>query len=321
VAVLTLDLGGTPLTVACERGGHAAPRVVGNRVHGFAGVETSSVRAELMVVPTVLAPLSSATVKTIRDLFALGNQVTCEGDIFNRPGEQIICSGTITDELHEVGDRWTVNLTLYEVANADTGIYSPETTDFVVTPEVSDDDPGDGSIETMTIGGYGTAVCFRALDAESPPTCPYVFPPESCAVLESAVPERSFLTPPLAAGTASGVPSAYFVSKGINGGSGIWYQSTKAKLYHVRGGVDIGGPWESGYVSGSWGGGGIYFPFTDNLSLTLLDGDRLRLELWSRLSLIAGGTDPQPYVLARQTICYGGFWSSYFRIGGILEVL
>jgi hypothetical protein len=26
-----------------------------------------------------------------------------------------VCSGTITDELHITGDRWTLNLTLYEI--------------------------------------------------------------------------------------------------------------------------------------------------------------------------------------------------------------
>jgi hypothetical protein len=121
VAVLTIDVGGAEeMTLDCEKGGHAAPRKVGQRVYGFAGVETSSERAELMVVPVILAPLPTATVSTIRALFALGAQVPCEGDIFNRPGEEIVCSGKITDELHEVGDRWTVNLTLYEVANDDT---------------------------------------------------------------------------------------------------------------------------------------------------------------------------------------------------------
>lgn len=115
MAILTFDVGGTPITVDCEKGGHAPPRRVGGKVLGFAGVETSSTRAELMVVPVILAPLPWATLKTIRDLFALGAQVPCEGDIFNNDGDVIVCSAVITDELHEVGDRGTMNLTLYEI--------------------------------------------------------------------------------------------------------------------------------------------------------------------------------------------------------------
>ena len=45
------------------------------------------------------------------------------------------------------------------------------------------------------------------------------------------------------------------------------------------------------------------------------------LELWGRLALYGGGSDPQPYVLARQTICYGGFHGSYLRVGGTVAVL
>lgn len=141
MAVLTLDVGGTPITVPCQKGGHAAPRKVGGRVYGFAGAETSSERANLMIVPVVLAPLPLATVKSIRDLFALGNQITCEGDIFNNAGAEIVCSGKITDEFHETADRWTLSLTLYEVQNADTatpvGGGGPE--------DVDDDGEGEGA--------------------------------------------------------------------------------------------------------------------------------------------------------------------------------
>lgn len=116
MSVLILDVGGANLAVDCERAGHAAPRKVGGgRLYGFAGVETSSTRFEAMVVPVVLAPLPSATVATIRAMFALGEQVPCSGDVFNKGDVTIICSGKISDQLHDTSDRWTVNLTLFEV--------------------------------------------------------------------------------------------------------------------------------------------------------------------------------------------------------------
>jgi hypothetical protein len=126
VPVLTLDVGGPDeMDLDCERGGHAAPRKVGDRGYSGSGSEWSQIRGELMVVPFVAAPLPWSQIATIRDLFALGARVNCAGDIFNKPGT-IVCSGTITDELHETGDRGTVNGTLFEVGAF--GAYTPATT-------------------------------------------------------------------------------------------------------------------------------------------------------------------------------------------------
>lgn len=118
MSVLTLDVGGTPITHQCQRGGHAAPRQVGTIPSSFNGGLTSSLRAELMVVPVVLQYLQSADVATIRTLFENGAQVDCSGDLFNNGGTTVTCSGTITDEVIQGATWWEVSLTLYEVGTS-----------------------------------------------------------------------------------------------------------------------------------------------------------------------------------------------------------
>lgn len=324
MSTLTLDVGGLDLDVECQKGGHAAPDLVGAVLRSESGVARSFIKAELMNVPVVLVHLDKDTARIIREMFAKGNQIVCNGEVFNNQLADITMWGEITDEMIQGGTWWELSMVLHEVSNGDTGVYEPDTTDITLTGGISGDDPGDSTIYDATpdTPASNPPLCFRALDAESAITCSL---PGPCTTLVSLVPERIWLTVPLAAGAITGTPVVGFNSKGINGGSGIVLQSTKAVLYQVRGGIDVAdavaGPFESVYVAGGWGGGFVTLTFTGAVSLTILDGDQLRLELWSRLQLSPGASDPQPYVLARQTICYGGFWSAYLRVGGVVSIL
>jgi hypothetical protein len=118
MSILTLGVGGANISVQCQRGGHAAPRAVGSVPSSFAGGLTSSVRVELMVVPVVLTYLTATEAVAIRDLFACGAQVDCQGDIFNNGNAVVTCSGTYTDELLQNANWWQCSLTLYEVGTA-----------------------------------------------------------------------------------------------------------------------------------------------------------------------------------------------------------
>jgi hypothetical protein len=294
--VSVLVLNGT--AYACRRGGHALPRRVGSKPVSFGGEETTSLRAELMVVPLVLVQLTPAQAATVRALFANGAQVDCSGDVFNNASATVTCSATISDEFEPAGPWFSLSMTLYEIGT-DLGYAGSGETRYALTDTPSDQ--GGGVLEANPDGSPWDGQCFRVLDAETPTPCGS----GSCAILYSSVPERTWLTVPLAAGTLTGEPIAYFASKGINGLSGIDYQSTKGILYHVRGGVDLTS-WESPYVAGSWSGGLMTLTFGSGFLVSIQEEDRFRLELWGRLSLLPGATDPQPYVLARQTICYPG---------------
>jgi hypothetical protein len=300
VSILVLDVGGLAISVQCQRGGHAPPRLVGTKPVSGSGNQTSSVRAELMVVPVVLIDYSPAIAASIRALFANGAQVPCSGDVFNNGGVTITCSATFSDEFEPAGPWFGLAMTLYEIGTT-LGYTSGSTTSFRLTDDPSDEDPGDGSILEADPDGSPWGDCFRVLDAATPATCGS----GSCAITYSASPERTWLTNPLAAGTLSGTPYLTLGSKGINGASNIAVQSTKAILYHVRAGVDLDS-WETGYVPGHWSGGTITLTFPSGFLVSIQTNDRFRVELWGRLSLLPGTTDPQPYVLARQTICYPG---------------
>lgn len=254
-----------------------------------------------MVVPVILVDLSPSEVATVRALFAMGAQVDCSGDVFNNGSATVVCSATFSDEFEPAGPWFGLSLTLYEVGSGAgaAATISP----FVLIETLSDQDPGDGSIHLADpAGSVFDGACFRVLDAATPATCLE----GSCPITYSAVPERTWLTDPLAAGTLSGTPYATLISKGINGIQGIEHQSTKAILYHVRAGVDLNS-WETGYVPGDWAGGPITMTFQAGLLVSIQEDDRFRLELWGRLALSPLASDPQPYVLARQTICYPGY--------------
>lgn len=115
MSILVLDVGGANISVQCQRAGHAAPRQVGSIPSSFAGGLTSSIRAELMVVPVVLQWLTDTQAAAIRDLFLCGAQVDCQGDVFNNANAVVTCSGTYTDDLKQNGVWWECGLTLTEV--------------------------------------------------------------------------------------------------------------------------------------------------------------------------------------------------------------
>lgn len=303
MSILVVDVGGTNLSLSCQKGGHAAPRTVGTKPVGFAGEETSSIRQELMVVPVVLTELTPTIYATLKALFATGKQVACSGDVFNNGNATVTCSGILSDEFLPAGPWFVANLTLYEVG---TGLgFSSGTTIYKLTNNPSPTPGGGGGGTNLYANPSGGpfGACFRVLDSATPATCAPGTP--ICTITYSLTAEKTWVTEPLAAGTLTGSPYVTFASKGINGLMGIALQSTKAIMYLNRASVDIQS-WQTGYVSGDFAGGIITMYFPTNLLVTINSGDRIRIELWGRLALYGGGTDPQPYVLARQTICYPG---------------
>jgi hypothetical protein len=125
---------------------------------------------------------------------------------------------------------------------------------------------------------------------------------------ESVTPEISWLSDPHPGGQVgiSGVRVETSMS-GIYSGQTYWMiMDTQAKLYHVRddglGGFDIiDGPIESDYIGVSLGGGADTMDFPSGTGFTLLQGDRILVEFWSRLQLQPSTADNGQ----RQIIAYG----------------
>ena len=220
----------------------------------------------------------------------------------------------------EQGGPWRVpGITLYEVENDETtaGGSTTDTTLVTQSNTTSTDDP---TAETAMIGGAPGGECFYTLTGVSPTPCSS----GTCPISYSPAAERVWITPALAATTLSGIPEGILVSKGTEGGSAFTYQSSKLVVYLCRGGTDVAdaveGPIESAYRAGSFFGGVISLPFPTAIAWDVEDGDHLRIELWSRLALAAGASDPDSsWALYRQTICYGG--GTGVRFGGTLELL
>jgi hypothetical protein len=316
---VTLDVGGLDLVVPCQRAGKAPKRRVGDRSYAFAGNERSHIRAELMVIPLVFVNSTPAICSQIEQMFAMGNQVDCSGDVFNNGGATVTCSGDYTDEMEQGGGYRVPGLTLYEVENDYTtaGGSTTDTTLVTMSNTPSVDDP---TAETANIGGAPPGECFFVLESATPAECSSGI----CPISYSPAAERVWLTAPLAATTLSGRPEGILVSKGTEGGSAFTYQSSKLVVYLCRGGTDVvnavEGPIESEYRAGSFFGGVITLPFPSAIAWDVLDGDVMRIELWSRIALAAGASDPDSsWALYRQTICYGG--GTGVRFGGTLEEL
>jgi hypothetical protein len=301
VSILTLDVGTTNLVVSCQRGGHAAPRRVGAVSPGFAGGLTSNVRAELMVVPVILTHSTPTQVATIRALFALGAQVACSGDVFNNASATVVCSGVLSDEFEPAGPWFGPTLTLYEIGQG-VAYSGGGTTDWPLSSTPEPSNPS-GSTVAPTVPVGDANLCITMLDLATPATCGIANP--TCAITYSAVPEHTWFTPALAAGVLSGTPTFRWRSqlKYIAPIASTWaYMGTLAKIYLVRGGVDVGGPWSTDYVGSFWGATGeITMTVTAPIVAAILDMDVLRVELWSRLALVGGAFDDGN----RQVICFG----------------
>jgi hypothetical protein len=296
MAVLTVDVGGSPISYVCRRGGHAAPRKAGNRGYAFAGDETSGVRAEFMV-PVVLSNLTGDEVVTLRTLFENGAQVPCSGDVFNNGGATVVCSATMTDELSESTSWWIVSLTLYEVGGLG---YVPDEIIlyltnvaagggiFVASTDVADDPFG---------AGTGT---IDIMDApEVIPTCGDPLSPDPslhCTVGYSATAEAVWESIPAPAdGWLTGSPYLRVLSGGGTGDA--WNtQSVMAKLYIDRGGSDVA-QWDTEYSEGNGGFAGSYITAqTAAVVFQVLAGDIMRVEIYGRAGLNGGysaGTDWQ----------------------------
>lgn len=313
--VLTLDVGGpNEMDVDCERGGHAAPRTVGARGYSASGSEFSQIRAELMVVPVVLAPLPWSQIATIRSMFARAKRVNCAGDVFNKAGT-IVCSGTITDELHTTADRGTLNLTLFEVGATLT--YTPVITQFIL----SGADWGDGNyIATPLVSGPipgDTAITFDVMDAVSPATC--ALPTACCPISFSAAPEIVWLSKPfqpIGGGFPfiTGSPSITILGIGDAGDSRWCFQSSQAVFTHVRDGVDVDTPVASDWVSSFFAGGEATYTATSSVIWAIQPTavEQIRVEVSGRIGLAGDGTDNGN----RQRLFWGGSPSKYLTVGG-----
>jgi hypothetical protein len=278
VSVLTVDVGGAnETTLQLQRGGHAAPRRVGGLTEGLAGSEESAVIAELMVVPFVTVPLDFATAKTVRDLFALGAQVNCAGDVFDKPGT-IVCSADITDEVDPTARWFTLSGTLYECENDDT-TYTPLSTIIYLTNQLSPDDPGDGSVNMASSNaaddpfsaGLGTITLLDGVTIDTTP-----------AVTSSPAAEGVWLTKPtVLGGWASGSPTVQFLSQG--GSATTWeFQDAMCKLFVVRGGVDVA-EWDTAWSAGNGGlGGGAITMAAPAIVFLFQPGDQIRIEPYGR---------------------------------------
>jgi hypothetical protein len=331
VSVLTLDVGGAALSVNCERAGHAASRLVGGgRVFAFSGAESPGTRGEAMVVPVVLAPLPSATVATIRAMFALGAQVPCAGDVFNNGGGTSDWCATITDELHETADRWTVSMTLYEVEPS--AVSTPITTLIYLMPPTSVDDPGDDSIRLAKVGVGGSGLAdldsVRILDSvlagalecgtTPDPTC-------DCATVTSSGPEKSWMTLPLAETQIVGLLTVTFNSIGSTADK-FAHQGVMAKVFLVRSGVDVE-QIDTAYAAdnGGFAGSAITMTSVGAVVWDVEDGDKIRVEAWGRIALHCGYLDANDGSnLDRQTITFG--WDgasnlSQLAVGGVVTLL
>lgn len=300
MAVLTVDVGGSPLSLDCERGGHAAPRRVGPKTVGNSGAEESSIRGELMVIPLVLAPLPTATLNTLRALFALGAQVPCSGDIFNTPGT-ITCSGTITDQLHETGDRWTANLTLYEVGTTLT--YTPATATIYLSPGDSPADPGDSSILLASADeaddpflGFGGTSSLELTNGVTITTCGS----GNCAVTLGGLEKTWQMPPAVNPGWLTGAWRIVFLS---NGGTSDkwWTQSYMVTIFVDRGGVDVV-EWDTGWSDTNAAPfGGDSTATSAGIVFAIELGDVVRFELYSRAGLKGGFADDGNH----QTLTFG----------------
>jgi hypothetical protein len=116
MATLTLNTGGSSITVACQKAGKAEPILVGETSRSFSGIERTSVRAQKYQVAVVLVPVIAATAASIEALFANGAQVPCNGDVFNNTNATVTCSAKVTSEMEQGGTYWTVSLSLSQVS-------------------------------------------------------------------------------------------------------------------------------------------------------------------------------------------------------------
>lgn len=326
MSTLTLDVGVTNLVVDCQKAGHAAPRKVGgDRSYAFGGAETASTRGEMMVVPVVLAPLPTATVSTIRGLFALGKQVPCSGDVFNRSGT-ITCSGMITDELRETQDSWIVSLTLYEIASV-----APPVIPAVYLSNLADNDTGANKKAWTTIeGGFANLGSRRILNEATLTTCGTTPDPTlNCPITytDVATPEVIWLsTAFLANGTLFGRPTVSILSKGGTGDK--WQtQNCFAKLELVRAGAVVATV-NTAYAgsNGGFAGSTITMQAAAGTAIGGLIGDRVRIKIYGRIGLHGGYTDGNNGVddLNRQTITWGWGGAGYdasLSWGGLADVM
>jgi hypothetical protein len=291
------------LTTSAEEG---MPEAIGGVRIARNGGARNGVRGQRRNWTLPLAPLLEADFLTLYANTANSKFVTVNGDFLD--GVATLCWVTITrapyykphvasplhrmpivdirecDPVLSVGAITPVEFIL-------TSVDSPDSADpdvYLSTPDASY--PGDAS------------TTFRVLDAltdtELQDTGLY-------PICYSLVPERSWLSVELDNGFLSGRPWIRFETSQDPGpytGSAIWrHQSTKAKLYLVRGGANIAGPWETNYQGVSLGGGEVTLTFNSVLALPLIAMDRFLIEFWGRLALQVGESDNGQ----RQLIAHG----------------
>jgi hypothetical protein len=302
MSVLTIDVGGAnEMSVDCQRAGHTTPRRVGQKQSPGSGSELPyQIRAEFMVVPVVLTRLPNATVAILRDLFSLGRQVNCAGDVFVNGGGTAKWSGKITDELAVTADETTVSMTLFECGAASD--YTPASTLFLLT-SVDSPDSSDPTVYVSTPDGSYPSDTSTAFDLLAGTTV------TTGGSLNPTTPDRSFLSVELNAGVVTGTPYVQMETAmtGIYSGTSVWAtMDVMAKIYQVRpdgmgGFTIIAGPFSTNYGGVSVGGGVIRLDASSAVVLALATHDRMLVELYPRLALQPATADNTQ----RQTVWQG----------------
>jgi len=297
--IVILDVGGTNLVVPFRRAGQSEPEQLGAVGRAYAGNQYSSVFAEYMVVPLTSAPISAATYAQIKALFALGAQVDCQGgaagNVFEGYPGIVKCSAKITGEMQTAGNRWVINITLTEVGVAFSGVAL--STLFLLT-SVDSPDSSDPSVRLSTPDGFYPGDASSGIDLLSGVTVP------TGGSVAPTTPEISWLSVPLNAAVASGVPYVRLEAAmtGVYSGTTVWaIMDVMAKIYQMRGASVIAGPFSTNYGGVGLGGSVIVLSASSAVVLSLQTGDQFLVELYPRLALQPGQSDNSQ----RQSIAFG----------------
>lgn len=115
MAVLILNVGGSQISLACQRAGKGAPVLIGAKSRAFAGNERSSIRGQKRVIPILTSPIDTATEAAIQTLIANGAQFPCSGDILTNVSTICSVDCTASDMIQGLPGFFQMALTVNEV--------------------------------------------------------------------------------------------------------------------------------------------------------------------------------------------------------------
>jgi hypothetical protein len=289
MSILTIGVGTLDIAVDCREAVKLAPIEIGEIAQSILGNEINAVVGERIRARVITTELDNTTSTLIRATFANRAKVLCSSEAFDNGLTPIYVSAVIEGKIMQGLISWELSIDMTECPDPLSAV--PGAFEFLLSSVASPDMGGalvstpDGSYPGDSSSGVSVGTTLV------PPTaaCPGV-----PATVFSATPEAKWLSVELAAGYVVGTPSIRFETDSGGGTATTWeLQSTKALLYLRRGGANVLGPWETGYY-GTLGGLGwstVVMEFPSPLNFQLQAGDRLYIELWSRLALKCGQTD------------------------------